>query len=283
MFETCPRARWFSSLGICDSTTLVMQRRIGKAIRDAVRDAVKSSGLRVHMEGRPLRDMTGQVFCRVGGIKKGVDGFALVFISENEELTPDDKMMIHAQLEHSTQLSSKGNKLHVAHAYMPCMVNGYRMEVFETDEVGASIADEMLKEIRTTDMPDKMETEQCATCHYRHLCSGDDLPAIKCGSCANHEGGGKCSVPCAEFSQHIYHPQFLVNSGEEVVGADQQARVIEFGGFTHSADKVRGCEKPCMTSRELKQLWHTKAQHDENIITMVKLFSAEVEKVEPVK
>ncbi|MDX1452260.1 MAG: hypothetical protein R3183_06860 [Oleiphilaceae bacterium] len=280
MFETCKRARWFSSLGICDSVPLVISRKVGKAIRDAVRDAVKASGVKIHMEGRPLRDSTGQTFCRVSGIKKDGYGFALVFISENEQLTPSDKMMIHAQLECSTQLSSKGNKLHVAHAYMPCMVNGYRMEVFETDEVGASIADEMLKEIRTTEMPEKLETEQCETCHYRHLCSGDELPAVKCGSCANHEGGGKCSVPCAGFSQHIYHPQFLINSGEEMVCADQERRIIEFGGFVHSADKVRG-EKPCMTSRELKQLWHTKTQNDENIIAMVKLFSAEVTNVEP--
>lgn len=282
MFETCPRARWFSSLGICDSTPLVMQRRIGKAIRDAVRDAVKASGLKIHMEGRPLRDSTGQVFCRVSGIVKTGDGFALVYISENEQLTPEDKMMIHAQLECSTQLSNKGNKLSLAHVYFPCMSDGYRIEQFETDDFAAFIADDMLKEIRTTDMPYKLETEQCSTCHYRHLCSGDDLPSVKCGSCANHEGGGKCSVPCAEFSQHIYHPQFLINSGEDVVAADQEARVIEFSGFVHSADKVRS-DKPCMTSRELKQLWHTKTQHDENIIAMVKLFSAEVTNVEPVK
>lgn len=282
MFETCPRARWFSSLGICDSTPLVIQRRIGKAIRDAVRDAAKLSGVKIHMEGRPLRDSTGQVFCRVGGIKKDGDGFALVYISENEQLSPADKMMIHAQLEFSTQLSSKGNKLLLAHVYLPCEVGGYRMEQFETDDFAAFIADDMLKEIRTTDMPGKMETEKCITCHYRYLCNGDELPAVKCGSCANHEGGGKCSVPCAEFSHHIYHPQFLINSGEEMIGADQERRIIEFGGFVHSADKVRG-EKPCMTSRELKSLWTAKAQSDENIIAMVKLFSAEVTNVEPVK
>jgi hypothetical protein len=119
---------------------------------------------------------------------------------------------------------------------------------------------------------------ECADCIHADLCNGNNLPAVNCGSCCNI-GSPACGL-CAKENMHIFHPNFLTNSGFEIVNVDAENMVIEYDSFYSVNNKLirlKDKNKPCLTSQELKLTWANDMKLDDPFIKLMTRFNGTID------
>ena len=79
---------------------------------------------------------------------------------------------------------------------------------------------------------------------------------------------------------HIFHPNFLTNSGFEIVNVDADNMVIEYDSFYSVNNKLlrlKDKAKPCLTSQELKLTWANDMKLDDPFIKLMTRFSGTID------
>ena len=216
--------------------------------------------------------LAGSELCGVvidGIVKRGEEFYLLLLV---QSVDFNAKQLAQALMHNSASLSKQGNMTRKA---LFATVDGEH--VIDYDEQAATMACDVLSVV-SDDMPPKSESSECSSCAMRNLCHAVDMPELSCDTCAN-KGTSQCPM-CNWLDMHIYHPQWMINAGFELVSVDHKKMVIEYDTFCSANHKAADSKKPVIKSHEFNKLWHNKLETDPFIMRMMHQFGAELVRYE---
>jgi len=277
-FSACERRMWFHHRNVSQfkaDTRLVL---LDNSIRQIVIHALKATG---RVIGPAKHEW----------IMRHDEGFTLLCIHpmRGDEYTRnfnrlDDAIEFDAlhRLDTSSELSSRGNRLN--HAIVIGVHRG-SMAMFEAniwhDDDRLSMFRAMMQSAETAEtIPDMVPDKYCNDCDYVDFCNRNAIPRATCRTCANVTNVGgqfECRYGSIVCDKHIYHPQFMALAGYDVVAADPDRMVIDYGDFCNAPEGVKVDGKATMTSRELAKACREDWMQDDRFLAVMGAFNARLE------
>jgi hypothetical protein len=265
----CIRARWYEHRNVNGSERLKQINELSAGLKKYMLSHVAKS-YKIYKAGEMLEG-----YKSIDGIVKheGRNMLLAVYPESSPDLGEISRMM---QL--SSLLSKQGNVLHECLCFT---LSGHEIvsQVVGYDQFAGYQEEDTHKLILSDDLPEiDAWKNECADCIHADLCNGNNLPAVNCGSCCNI-GSPACGL-CAKENMHIFHPNFLTNSGFEIVNVDAENMVIEYDSFYSVNNKLirlKDKNKPCLTSQELKLTWANDMKLDDPFIKLMTRFNGTID------